>query len=240
MKSRGDRNSDSPTLHESDTCEKKQDQTSRQSKSNSKDGEDAVSIEPDLSHLSPEQQKIILSQTELGHDKSNPSYLDLYSFATFPERCLNVLGLFAAAGAGVCQPLMIFVFGDLITDFVNYTTALNTGNDLAGARADLTNGVKDGALYLVYIAIAMFCCTYTYMGIWTYNGEKITRRIREQYFKAVMRQNIGWWETVGAGEITTRLTSDMATLQRGISEKVPILTQSLSCFCVAFVVAFVK
>ena len=55
-----------------------------------------------------------------------------------------------------------------------------------------------------------------------------------------MKQNIGWWETVGPGEITTRLTTDMASLQRGISEKVPLLTQSLSCFCAAFVVAFIK
>ena len=126
----------------------------------SKQGEEAISITPDLSHLSPEQKQIILSQTELGHDKSSPSYLDIYGFATFPERCLNVLGLVASIGAGVCQPLMIFIFGDLITDFMTYTTATNTGVNVDAARANLTNGVKDGALYLVYLAIAMFVCIH--------------------------------------------------------------------------------
>ena len=206
----------------------------------SKEGEEAIPITPDLSHLSPEQKQIILSQTELGHTKSTPSYLDIYRFSTFFERCLDVIGIVASIGAGVCQPLMIFIFGDLITDFVTYTTAVDTGMNVEGARANLTNGVKDGALYLVYIAIAMLVCTYIYMGIWTLNGEKTARRIREQYFNAAMKQNMGWWETVGPGEITTRLTTDMASLQRGISDKVPLLTQSLSCFCAAFVVAFIK
>lgn len=135
---------------------------------------------------------------------------------------------------------MIFVFGNLITSFVNYTTAVNTGIDLPLAQADLEDGIKEGALYLVYIAIAMFGCTYIYMGIWTYNGEKIARRIREQYFRAVLRQNIGFWETIGAGEITTRLTTDMALVQRGISEKVCILVQYLTQFVTGFIVAFVK
>lgn len=206
----------------------------------SKYGEEAVRITPDLSHLTPVQKQIILAQTELGHDKNKPSYLQIYGFATRLERFLNIVGLITAIAAGTCQPLMVYVFGDLITDFVNYTTAVNNGVDIENARTDLTNGVRDGALYLIYIAIAMFVCTYTYMAIWTFNGEKTARRIREQYFTAVLKQNIGWWETVGPGEITTRLTSDMASLQRGISEKVPLLIQSLSCFCAAFVVAFIK
>lgn len=211
-----------------------------QTKKKSKSEEDVVSIAPDLSHLTPEQQEIILAQTKLPDTKKDPSYLDLYTFATPLERCLNVLGLLAAVAAGVCQPLMIFILGDLITDFVSYTTAVNTNENIPGARADLSNGVKDGALYLVYIAIAMFACTYTYMGIWSYNGEKTARRIREQYFKAVLRQNIGFWETIGPGEITTRLTTDMSLVQRGISEKIPIMAQYLTQLAAGFTVAFIK
>ena len=205
-----------------------------------KEGEEKVQMGPDLSHLTPAQQQIILAQTELGHEKSEASYLDLYRFATPLERCLNALGLFTAIGAGVCQPLMIFVFGNLITNFVDFTTAVNTGINLPLAQDNLSSGIKEGALYLVYISIAMFGCTYIYMGIWSYNGEKIAGRIREQYFAAVLRQNIGFWETIGAGEITNRLTTDSNLIQRGISEKVCILVQYLTQFITGFIVAFIK
>lgn len=197
-------------------------------------------LQDNLSHLDEHAKQVILQQTAIGNEDRKPSYLGLYNFGTLAERTLNVIALVAAVGAGACLPLMVFVFGDLITSFVAYTTAVNTGIGTDGARSALTADVRDGCLYLVYIAIAMFFLTYFYMGVWTYNGEKISRRIREQYFRAVMRQNIAFWETIGPGEITTRLVGDMNVLQRGISEKVPLLVQYLSQFIAGFVVALVK
>lgn len=43
------------------------------------------------------------------------------------------------------------------------------------------------------------------------NGEAIARRIREEYFKAVLRQDIAFFDTSGAGAITTRITTDTRT-----------------------------
>lgn len=40
-------------------------------------------------------------------------------------------------------------------------------------------------------------------------GEKITQRLREKYLAAILRQNIAFFDVLGAGEITTRITSDM-------------------------------
>jgi ATP-binding cassette subfamily B (MDR/TAP) protein 1 len=52
-----------------------------------------------------------------------------------------------------------------------------------------------------------------------------TKRIREAYLRSVLRQNIGFFDTLGAGEVTTRITSDMHLIQEGISEKIPITAQ---------------
>jgi ATP-binding cassette subfamily B (MDR/TAP) protein 1 len=38
-----------------------------------------------------------------------------------------------------------------------------------------------------------------------YTGESTTRRIRENYLQAVLRQNVAWYDKVGAGEVTTRI-----------------------------------
>lgn len=75
---------------------------------------------------------------------------------------------------------------------------------LNAARSDLFGNVKDGVLILVYIGIGSFVATYIYMGFWVYTGEVATRRIREKYLRAVLRQNVGWFDKIGAGELTTR------------------------------------
>ena len=54
----------------------------------------------------------------------------------------------------------------------------------------------------------MFICTYLYMYIWVYTGEVNSRRIREKYLQAVLRQNIAFFDKVGPGEIATRIQTD--------------------------------
>jgi ATP-binding cassette, subfamily B (MDR/TAP), member 1 len=46
------------------------------------------------------------------------------------------------------------------------------------------------------------------MCIWVYTGEVNSKRIRERYLKAVLRQDIAFFDNVGAGEITTRIQTD--------------------------------
>ena len=36
-------------------------------------------------------------------------------------------------------------------------------------------------------------------------GEAATRRIREKYLRAVLRQNVAYFDALGAGEVTTRI-----------------------------------
>lgn len=54
----------------------------------------------------------------------------------------------------------------------------------------------------------MFFCNYIYMITWVYTGEINAKRIRERYFRAVLRQNLAYFDNVGAGEITTRIQGD--------------------------------
>lgn len=46
------------------------------------------------------------------------------------------------------------------------------------------------------------------MMAWTYTGEVNAKRIRESYLKAVLRQDIAYFDTIGAGEIATRIQTD--------------------------------
>jgi ATP-binding cassette subfamily B (MDR/TAP) protein 1 len=54
----------------------------------------------------------------------------------------------------------------------------------------------------------MFLCTYIYMCIWVFTSEATSKRIRQLYLKAILRQDIAFFDKVGAGEVTTRIQTD--------------------------------
>ena len=43
---------------------------------------------------------------------------------------------------------------------------------------------------------------------WVYTAEVTAKRIREKYLKAVLRQDIAFFDNVGAGEVATRISTD--------------------------------
>ena len=105
----------------------------------------------------------------------------------------------------------------------------------------------------------MFICTYIYMNVWVYTSEVTAKRIRERYLKAVLRQDIAFFDKVGVGEVSTRIQTDTSTwfcqylsrievpksyildlVQQGLSEKVPLVVGFFSAFVTGFVLAYIR
>ncbi|GAA5897055.1 hypothetical protein JCM8208_006155 [Rhodotorula glutinis] len=201
--------------------------------------------DPELAHLSPEYRKIVAEQ--IATIKRPPSsFRELFRYTTKFELAMNFVGLICAIAAGVAQPAMTILFGNLTTAFTNYggLTMVNAQNAtpelIAEARRVLFREVNKDVLILVYIGIATFVATWVYMFTWIYSGETTTRRIRERYLRAVMRQNIAYFDRVGAGAITTRIETDTHLIQEGISEKVVISVQFIAIFISGFVIAIIR
>lgn len=126
------------------------------------------------------------------------------------------------------------------------------------ARDQLYSDTNSSVLILVYIGIASctlphrvrltiltrgschsaVVSTYIFMYAFVTSGESNTRRVREAYLAAVLRQNVAFFDKVGAGEITTRIENDTHLLQEGISEKVAISVMHVAMFFAGFAVAF--
>jgi len=95
-------------------------------------------------------------------------------------------------------------------------------------------------LYFVYLGIGEFVTIYICTVGFIYTGEHISQKIREHYLEAILRQNIAYFDNLGAGEITTRITADTNLIQDGISEKVGLTLTAVSTFITAFIIAYVK
>lgn len=121
---------------------------------------------------------------------------------------------------------------------------------MAGVFTDFFQGVISGhdfnaklghyTLYFVYLAIAEFVSIYVCTVGFIYTGEHITQKVREQYLAGILRQNIAFFDKLGAGEITTRITADTNQVQDGISEKIALTLTAVATFVTAFVIAFIK
>ncbi len=80
----------------------------------------------------------------------------------------------------------------------------------------------------------MFIASYVQMVTWQWTGERNSRRIRERYLQAILRQDVAYFDSLGAGEVATRIQSDQNLIQAGISEKVSMVVQYGSTFIVGF------
>jgi ATP-binding cassette subfamily B (MDR/TAP) protein 1 len=95
------------------------------------------------------------------------------------------------------------------------------------------------------------------MSIWVYTSEANGKRIRERYLKAILRQEIAYFDDVGAGEVATRIQTDTRKsygtfqkskspclqtdlVQMGISEKVTVSVTCISSFVVGFILAYAR
>lgn len=107
-------------------------------------------------------------------------------------------------------------------------------------RSKFDSELSNFTLYFVYLAIGEFITIYICTVGFIYTGEHISQKIRERYLAAIMRQNIAYFDKLGAGEITTRITADTNLIQDGISEKIGLTLTAISSFITAFVIGFVK
>ncbi|KAH9985634.1 P-loop containing nucleoside triphosphate hydrolase protein [Russula compacta] len=182
-------------------------------------------------------------------DNPDPvSLFGLFRFSTRTELIFNGLGLIAAAAAGASQPLMSLLFGSLTQQFVTFASDiqnLNPNDPQSTAKVDqaaarFRHVAAQDASYLTFIGVAMFTCTFIYMSIWVYTSEVSAKRIRERYLRAILRQDIAFFDNVGAGEVTTRIQTDTHLVHQGLSEKVPLAVSFLAAFFTGFVLAFAR
>ncbi len=54
----------------------------------------------------------------------------------------------------------------------------------------------------------MGAATWYYMWVWGWTGERNVKRLRERYLQSVLRQDIAFFDKVGAGEVATRIQTD--------------------------------
>ncbi|KAF0561079.1 P-loop containing nucleoside triphosphate hydrolase protein [Gigaspora margarita] len=178
--------------------------------------------------LDPTEEQILKDQISCTERKT--SYTTLYRFATKLDWTIMFIGLVFAATAGIALPAFSVLFGIMVDYYTNFQTHTINPNEFS-------KEVNYFSLVYVYFAIVIFVALYISVATWIYTGERIARQIRERYLRAILRQNIAYFDNYGSGEVTTRITTDIHLIQNGISEKVSLAFQNIIQFIASFIIA---
>ncbi|KAK6144064.1 hypothetical protein DH2020_020884 [Rehmannia glutinosa] len=149
-------------------------------------------------------------------------YYKLFSFADPTDYALMVTGLITAVANGLCLPLMTIIFGELADSF---------GHNVGSRR--VVNEVSKVSLKFVYLALGA--------GIAAFSRERQAVRIRNLYLRAILRQDIGYFDKeTNTGEIIERMSNDTAIIQDAMGEKIGKFMRLIATFSGGFVIAFIR
>ncbi|GLA13616.1 GTPase-activating protein [Aspergillus niger] len=164
---------------------------------------------------------------------SEPGFFGIYRYASRWDIFLIILSSAASIAGGAALPLFTVLFGNLTSTFQDIVAGTIT-------YEHFHNELNRYVVYFIYLAVAEFLTIYIATAGFIYTGDHVVQRIRVEYLRAILRQNIAFFDNLGAGEITTRITADTNLIQDGISEKVGLALTGLSTFATAFIIAYIK
>lgn len=153
----------------------------------------------------------------------------LYTFATPGEKFAILLGILLSMASGGTMPAFMIIFGKMINNF---------GGSSAGISS-FVNNINDTCTNFVYIGLGIMAVTASATIIWSTIGRNITRKIKNEYFKAIMRQEQNWFDQFkNKYEFATKVETQTKTIEIGLGPKVGNLIMGVTMFTASVIVGF--
>lgn len=146
-----------------------------------------------------------------------------------PELVLILFGLFASILNGGVPPAFGFFFGKIIGVFGK------PDSDAKRAETALYSGV------FLILGIVSFVGFFIQGYMFGRSGELLTMRLRSQVFKAMMRQEMSWFDDHrhGVGVLTTRLATDASQVQGASGVQIGLAFQTIASLATGIILAFI-
>ncbi|XP_031108289.1 ABC transporter B family member 19 [Ipomoea triloba] len=155
----------------------------------------------------------------------------LFCFADKYDWALMTLGSLGAIVHGSSMPVFFLLFGQMVNGFGKNQTDFHA----------MTHEVSKYALYFVYLGLIVCVSSYAEIACWMHSGERQAGAWRRKYLEAVLKQDVGFYDTdARTGDIVFSVSTDTLLVQDAISEKVGNFIHYLSTFLAGLVVGFVS
>ncbi|KAL6699319.1 multidrug resistance protein [Trichoderma pleuroticola] len=182
----------------------------------------------DKATSTPSPQEKELLDKQLQFNDTEASFFGLYRHASWFDIILVGISTISALISGVLHPTAPIANAYLFEFFARIPSE-------GDAVAPLINQFSLYYVYFFFISLASW--TIGTAGF-IYTASRIARRIKIQYFAAVLRQNIAVFDDAGTGGILSHLTSDANMIQEALSSKLAISINALGNLLGTIVVCF--
>ncbi|XP_030163746.1 phosphatidylcholine translocator ABCB4 isoform X4 [Lynx canadensis] len=170
--------------------------------------------------------------------------LTLFRYSDWQDKLLMSLGTVMAIAHGSGLPLMMIVFGQMTDKFVdtagNFSFPVNFSLSTLNPGRILEEEMTRYAYYYSGLGAGVLVAAYIQVSFWTLAAGRQVRKIRQEFFHAVLRQEISWFDVSDTSELNTRLTDDISKISEGIGDKVGMFFQAVATFFAGFIVGFIR
>lgn len=137
-----------------------------------------------------------------------------------PEWCYLILGAISAMAVGCLYPAFSIIFGEF------YGALAEQDESVALSRT----AVLSWACLGIAVITGLVCFLQTYL--FNYAGVWLTTRMRAMTFKAIVSQEVGWFdqEQNSVGALSARLSGEAAGVQGAIGYPLSGMLQAISNF----------
>ncbi|KAK2365759.1 ABC transporter B family member [Trifolium repens] len=163
--------------------------------------------------------------------KKNGSFKSIFMHADVLDYFYMIFGLLGSIGDGIMTPLVLFITSKIMNSLGN---ASGTSNN------NFVHNINENAAVLLYLACVSFVACFLEGYCWTRTGERQAARMRARYLKAVLRQEVAYFDlhVTSTSEVITSVSNDSLVIQDVLSEKVPNFLMNASMFIGSYIVAF--
>uniref|UniRef100_A0A8C9CAV1 Phosphatidylcholine translocator ABCB4 n=1 Tax=Phocoena sinus TaxID=42100 RepID=A0A8C9CAV1_PHOSS len=167
------------------------------------------------------------------HEQVFPKAHTQFRYSDWQDKLFMSFGTIMAIAHGSGLPLMMVVFGEMTDRFVNIG-----GNFSFPVIPQLS--YLEYAYYYSGLGAGVLVAAYIQVSFWTLAAGRQIKKIRQEFFHAILRQEIGWFDINDTTELNTRLTDDISKISEGIGDKVGMFFQAIATFFAGFVVGFLR
>ncbi|XP_073151034.1 putative ABC transporter B family member 8 [Henckelia pumila] len=164
----------------------------------------------------------------MAKDGKRRSFLTMiFRFSDRVDVLLMLLGTFGAIGDGMSTNCLL-VFVSRLFNSMGYGKSTNDQNN----GSQFMEEIEKCSLYFVYLGLVVMAVAFMEGYCWSKTSERQVLKIRYMYLKAVLRQEVGFFDSQDAttSEIVNSISKDTSLIQEVLSEKVPIFLMNMSVF----------
>ena len=183
-----------------------------------------LSAEEEEAELEKEKLKKLL----VGSGKSVGVFQLYYTCADTTDKLMMFIGTIGSLGSGISMPLFALLFGNALGAFGDQNSAIT-----------IKNAIGNMVFQFLIVGVAMFVSYFLHGLCWTWSGMRMIHKIKEDYFKIILKQEQGWFDKNNAFEFSTKVQSQITQIEGGMGDKLGNVMMSLSMFVTGIIIGLI-